>query len=488
MSAITVTSPTSEDILKAPWTQGSEISARLRLATKEEKELHRGQQSGGWWYVRGTWHFMQALYNGIRMYRNMNLLENIAPWVGTDGKYHFEHRLPGRVAHCFYHPTAMEAIFKHARSDEGNTVAPFVEKGDVSKQLLVDIINEIFPDSKINSEEFILSASLKNNRKLRKSLHAFFNGPKIRQRVKEIHVVAKENISKWVLAHEINGEVNLNNAVRVFTSEIISKLFIGVEGYNHDLFLAVDMLSRRITEGLLKKEPNDPKAWEKAKEVICQAVNESISQESTFAQELLSQGLSESEVRAMIFTLYLGGYETTATSLINTLLTLAQNPDKQREVIKEMEGTEKSVDDYRAKDYPILNSVLHRSLKELNPAYGIGRQPRDDLVMEIEEKDGSNFCYYISKNEKVIAAPAFAAQEYGDDDPSLYQDSLFWYPFGHGKHACPGKELALSEMVIFITQLLSKYELTTTFQGKPTQVGFFVNSIQETVKVQLIER
>lgn len=48
-----------------------------------------------------------------------------------------------------------------------------------------------------------------------------------------------------------------------------------------------------------------------------------------------------------------------------------------------------------------------------------------------------------------------------------------------------GKDLAMAEMAALIGALTSEYEISTTFAGKPTQKGLFVNSIEEEISVSL---
>lgn len=50
-----------------------------------------------------------------------------------------------------------------------------------------------------------------------------------------------------------------------------------------------------------------------------------------------------------------------------------------------------------------------------------------------------------------------------------------YIPFGHGKHACPGRFFASNEIKIIISQLLMKYDLKfvdgITTRPKPKQIG-----------------
>lgn len=481
----------NDQILETPWKTGENCKARLRLATDKEKSDRAKEESGFWWYCNSTWRFVCSYYNVIRLYRNLNIIDNMAPWVDPGGKYHFEYPLRGRVSHCFYHPTTMQAILKYPRNDPRNPLGPLLEEGDMSKKVTVDLLNEIFPGSKISSEDFILSASAEQNWRFRNALHQFFSGPKIKQLRKEIQNIATKRTELWRAEQELFGEVNINRAVHFFTSEVITKLFIGKESSGPRTFKAVYTFSRRIIEKSLKKPPSDPDAWKEAKILLSNLVNDVIKtppSDGSFVHYLLSQGFTENEVRATIFTLYIGGFETTATSLTNTLLFLAQNPDQQKLIFEEFDDFDEILNYKPDKDLPHLHQLIRNSLREFTPAYAIGRQPKDDLIMEIKENNGSLIKYYIHKDDKIFVSPLFAAQKYGEEVSLDKPEPLVWYPFGSGKHSCPGKDLAWTEMILFIRELLLRYELTTAFEGKPTQVGLFLNSIKETITVELSER
>lgn len=49
----------------------------------------------------------------------------------------------------------------------------------------------------------------------------------------------------------------------------------------------------------------------------------------------------------------------------------------------------------------------------------------------------------------------------------LVKDRRAWFPFGHGAHSCPGKLLAIDEMRLIISYILSEFDVC--FEGKGGQ-------------------
>jgi cytochrome P450 len=87
----------------------------------------------------------------------------------------------------------------------------------------------------------------------------------------------------------------------------------------------------------------------------------------------------------------------------------------------------------------------------------------DPAVYENPEKfDGHRF---YDMRQKAGNESKFQFVSTGDD----------YIPFGHGKHACPGRFFASNEIKIIISQLLMKYDIKfadgLTTRPKPKQIG-----------------
>jgi cytochrome P450 len=174
-------------------------------------------------------------------------------------------------------------------------------------------------------------------------------------------------------------------------------------------------------------------------------------------------GLSEGALRDEAMTLFLAGHETTALSLTYALRLLAQHPHERQRVIEELS----SVLGGRAPtmaDLPLLRytrAALDETLRLYPPAWAIGRQPRQDVVVAgIAMPHGT----------QIIVCPWVMHR-----DPRFFPDPhRFWpdrwltraappryayLPFGAGPRVCIGSHFALAEALLVLAVVLQSAEL-----------------------------
>ncbi|KAL8188132.1 UNVERIFIED_CONTAM: hypothetical protein K2H54_062029 [Gekko kuhli] len=177
---------------------------------------------------------------------------------------------------------------------------------------------------------------------------------------------------------------------------------------------------------------------------------------------------NEGNLAQCIFDLFVAGTETTALTLRWALLFMANRPDIQEKVHKEMEdvlGSSQLLHYQDRKKLPYTNAVIHEIQRfQYILFFGIPRQCTKDV----------NLCgFRIPKGALIIpdlhsvlldpkrweTPEEFNPNHFLDKDGRFVEREAF-LPFGAGARVCVGEQLARIELFIFFTSLLRAF----TFQ------------------------
>lgn len=173
--------------------------------------------------------------------------------------------------------------------------------------------------------------------------------------------------------------------------------------------------------------------------------------------------LSEAALRDEAMTLFLAGHETTALSLTYGLRLLAQHPRERQALVAELDqvlgGRAPSLQDLP--NLPYTRAVLDETLRSFPPAWALGREPRQDVVVA---------GVAIPKGTQVIVCPWVMHH-----DPQFFPEpDRFWperwltqpapprfayMPFGAGPRVCIGSHFALAEAMLILAVILQRVEL-----------------------------
>lgn len=175
--------------------------------------------------------------------------------------------------------------------------------------------------------------------------------------------------------------------------------------------------------------------------------------------------LGEAALRDEAMTLFLAGHETTALSLTYALRLLGLHPEEaallRAELAAVLGGRAPGMLDLPR--LPRLRAVLDETLRLYPPAWAIGRQPREDVVVA---------GIHVPRGTQVIVSPWILHR-----DPRFFEDpERFWpdrwlgrpppprfayLPFGAGPRVCIGSHFALAEAALILATLLSvaRFEL-----------------------------
>nr|XP_056705947.1 cytochrome P450 2J2-like [Euleptes europaea] len=176
----------------------------------------------------------------------------------------------------------------------------------------------------------------------------------------------------------------------------------------------------------------------------------------------------EGNLAHSIFDLFIAGSDTTVTTLQWALLLIANHPDIQEKVYKEMEdvlGSSQSYTHQDRKKLPYTNAVIHEIQRsQYILLVGIPRESVKDVnMLGFLIPKGTFLLPDIASvllDPKQWATPEEFNPNHFLDKDGNFVDREEFLPFGAGARMCLGRQLAEIELFIFFTSLLRSF----TFQ------------------------
>lgn len=177
------------------------------------------------------------------------------------------------------------------------------------------------------------------------------------------------------------------------------------------------------------------------------------------------QGMTDTQLRDELITLFLAGHETTANSLLWTLCLLSTHPDIEAQLQDELRtvlnGRTPGADDYPSLTF--TQQVVRESLRLYPPVWWMSREPLTDWVCDD---------LLIPAGSEVSISPWVMHR-----DPQFYPDPQqfrphrwtfefqqalprhAYFPFGGGPRLCIGNNFALMEMALVLATLLQHFHV-----------------------------
>lgn len=179
--------------------------------------------------------------------------------------------------------------------------------------------------------------------------------------------------------------------------------------------------------------------------------------------------MSEEQLIDEILILFVAGHETTSNALAFTFQLLAQHPKWQDKVVEEISSIEKETKDTMAlvTSAKVCQQVIEESMRLYPPAYFIDRvNIEEDSFNGMHFKAGSSLLFSIfeiHRHPELWEQPdAFMPERFSEGGR---QYSSQYFPFGAGPRKCIGNNFAMFEMIIAVSQLVSKYKITPEFES-----------------------
>lgn len=189
-------------------------------------------------------------------------------------------------------------------------------------------------------------------------------------------------------------------------------------------------------------------------------------------------GFSDKEIFGNVLTLLLGGEDTTANTLAWAIDFLADRPDLQTALHKEiLEKNEigKDVGYEELTDYPLVSSVIHETMRLKPVAPHLYLEPIHDEVIEgyhvpagtnlIALLNGDGFDESLFPHCQLFDPYRWITMP--DETKRQFANRLM--PFGYGPRLCPGRQLSLVEMRLCLISLIKQFQFVRTTGTTPAE-------------------
>uniref|UniRef100_A0A131YWR4 Cytochrome P450, family 3, subfamily A n=1 Tax=Rhipicephalus appendiculatus TaxID=34631 RepID=A0A131YWR4_RHIAP len=186
--------------------------------------------------------------------------------------------------------------------------------------------------------------------------------------------------------------------------------------------------------------------------------------------------VSSASIASSSITIFVGGFETTSTSLSYIAYTLAKYPDAQekaREEVLEAVSTTGTLDyDTTMRKLKFLEQVVNETLRLYPPGLiFMTRQAKEDFEFHgIKFKTGTAFMvsqYHLQRDPQYWINPdEFHPDRFAPENEATLRKTAH-APFGLGPRNCVGTRLAMLSLKYTLARMLQKYRL----ELGPSQMG-----------------
>ncbi|GET00934.1 cytochrome P450 [Rhizophagus clarus] len=260
------------------------------------------------------------------------------------------------------------------------------------------------------------------------------------------------------------------------------------------LYDRVDSIIKRRREEIENTPSDKPLPHDMLTSVITANTPRDINYTKTVGGESMDRPMTDLEIRHIMFDAFIGGTDTTANMISFIVYYLAHYPDVKRKVVEEIDRVFQ--DD---KTRPVAEKDIHQLkyidavIKEVDRVFPVsnmlqryGTEP--DEVAGYKWPSGTMFqvnSISIHKNKDYWEDPeTFNPDRWmvEDFEPKKYSFIMF----GGGLRICPGRKLAMIELVTLTALLYRKYDIDLVDMKAPIQVksGIITACTQLLVKIR----
>jgi cytochrome P450 len=176
------------------------------------------------------------------------------------------------------------------------------------------------------------------------------------------------------------------------------------------------------------------------------------------------KGLSPSEIRDEVITIFMAGHETTAVAMTFVWYLLSQHPAEEAELHAELEavlgGRALSGEDVAR--LPYTRMVIEEAMRIYPPAPAVsGRVAlNDDEICGVKVKAGGQVIitsWVLHRHRKLWENPERFDPERFSAERSAARPRFAYMPFGAGPRVCIGAAFAMQEAVLILATLTRRY-------------------------------
>jgi cytochrome P450 len=175
--------------------------------------------------------------------------------------------------------------------------------------------------------------------------------------------------------------------------------------------------------------------------------------------------MSDTQLRDEVITLFLAGHETTANALSWTWWLLAQNPEAEaklhRELATVLGGRAATLEDLPR--LPYTNNVITESMRLYPPAWGMARLAIEDVEIggyTVPKGSGVTLAQWVvHRDPRWFDAPEEFRPERWEGDLLKRLPRFAYFPFGGGPRQCIGNNFATMETALVLATIAQKFRM-----------------------------
>ncbi|XP_033747108.1 taurochenodeoxycholic 6 alpha-hydroxylase-like [Pecten maximus] len=182
------------------------------------------------------------------------------------------------------------------------------------------------------------------------------------------------------------------------------------------------------------------------------------------AQDDQGIGLTDREIRDEVDTFLFAGHDTIASAISWEIYSLAQNPEEQEKVYKDVKrvlGDRQNVEWSDIQEFSRLSLFIKEAMRMYSPVSGIGRVTTRD--MEIDgvklpvNTEINILIHVLNHNKETWNKPEeFRPDRFAENKE---RDPYEYVPFSAGPRNCIGQHFALDEQKVALAKLVQRFRI-----------------------------
>jgi cytochrome P450 len=209
-------------------------------------------------------------------------------------------------------------------------------------------------------------------------------------------------------------------------------------------------------------------------------------------------GMSDSQIRDEVLTIFLAGYETVANALTWTWYLLSQNPEVEAKLHAELDAVLGTGNQQRLPtlaDYPSLRyteQVFAESMRLYPPAWAMGRMSTREIHLgpyNIPAGAHVFFSQYImSRTPEYFPDPLRFDPDRFTPEAKAARPKFTYFPFGGGSRQCIGESFAWMEGVFSIATIAQRWRMSYLGAAPPVPQAKITLRPRDPLMMQLVPR
>ena len=176
-------------------------------------------------------------------------------------------------------------------------------------------------------------------------------------------------------------------------------------------------------------------------------------------------GMSDSQLRDEVMTLFLAGHETTTLALAHALYLLSKHPVLDRRLHEEtasaLQGRIPTADDLRA--LPFTDWVLKETMRLYPPAWATGRENTEAFeIRGLKIPVGTQLIasqWLVHRDARWFPNPEGFDPERWSPERAKDVPRYAYFPFGGGPRVCIGNHFAMMEATLLLALIVQRFRI-----------------------------